>query len=194
VYNSNREKASRRTPITLALDDRILTEIKQSAQQSGESINSKVNNILTKYAYFDRYTEQESALNLPGKDIVTTVLDNIEENKLIEEYKTIILDAIPSDLLQKKVNLNLENCIKYVFDGECIQGGSYQKFSYYRDNDGYLSLEFKHIYPTKWSRIIGAAFVYLIETFLGYRSTLIILSDGLVLKIADKNIRLPGEL
>jgi hypothetical protein len=190
LLNSKNEKVPKKRSITLSLDNEILSEIRMSALDSQQSINLKINNILSKYAYFDIYTEQESCMTIPGKDIIPSMMDLVEENRLKDEYKTIILDAIPSDLLQKKIHLNLDTCIKYIFEGECIYGGSYQSFSHYKDNEGYVCLDFRHVYPPKWSRVIGSAFAELLETYLGYASTLNVLSDGLILKLTDKNVPL----
>jgi hypothetical protein len=50
-------KKSKKTNVTLALDDYVIREIKKEAKDSGQSLNVKINGILRKHASFYRVTE-----------------------------------------------------------------------------------------------------------------------------------------
>jgi hypothetical protein len=57
--------STKKASIALSLDNYILDEIRKSAKDSKQSVNSKINGILNNYAYFDKFTEQESCIVVP---------------------------------------------------------------------------------------------------------------------------------
>jgi hypothetical protein len=182
----NRKKTT--TTITLAIDSQVLEEIRTDAEREGnQSINSKINCILAKHVCCYRYAEQQKSIIIPSKNFKYLV-DNFDEDKLLEQYKSIILEIVPADLLERKTPLTLENWIKIVCEGMLLNGGSFHKFSHYHDNEGYLNLTFRHDHGIRWSRIIACVFTQQMESLLGLHTTVTILSDIIVIKVLERNI------
>jgi hypothetical protein len=189
--NNNTNKGNRKkttTTITLAIDSQVLEEIRGDVErEGGQSINSKINSILVKHTFCYRYAEQQKSIIIPSKNFKYLV-DNFDEDKLLEQYKSILLGIVPADLLERKTPLTVENWIKIVCEGMLLHGGSFHKFSHYRDNEGYLHLTFRHDHGIRWSRIIACVLTQQMENLLGLHTTVTILSDIIVIKILERKI------
>ena len=164
-----------------------MSAISEEAEHEGLSTNSKVNSILKKYVLFYRLAELDQPVCIPSRSF-HFVLENIDESKLIEEYKTTVCDLIPSILVQQKIPLTIENWIRYVCDGILIYSGAIQNFSYHIDNEGCLCLAFKHVHGVKWSRIISKVFSYQLESMLQLHTVPTVLPSTIILKILEKGI------
>jgi hypothetical protein len=184
LKKNEKSVSTKKTTITLAIDENILNEIRQDADHHGLSINSKINNVLTKYVLFDKYAEYEHPVVIPSKNF-RFILDNIEEDKLIKEFEVFIFDTITTDLTQRNISITLDNWIKYVFAGVCLYGGTFSDFSTHVDEKGHLCLIFRHNYGIKWSRIMSNVFAKHLENILGYHTIATILPSSIVLKILE---------
>lgn len=168
-----------------------MKQLKIDADREGISINSKVNNILKKYAIFYKYAEIDQPVIIPRRSL-QFILENIEEQKLIEEYEEIVLDLVPSILLQQRIPISLENLIKYVFGGVLTYAGAIQGFEYFVGSEGQVHLVFKHVFGLKWSRIISSVYSAAIQKSLNLQTTTTILPSTVVIKIIERN--LAGDL
>src|SRR5919202_1104315 len=83
-------RSNKKSTITLAIDENTLGYIKKEAESEGLSINSKINYVLRKYALFYKYTEVEQPVIIPSKTF-SFLLEEIDEQKMVEEYKYILL-------------------------------------------------------------------------------------------------------
>jgi hypothetical protein len=144
-YNSKARSAKsiKKSNITLAIDTEILNMLKNIAEGEGLSINSKINSILWKYITFYKYVEQDSSLVIPSRS-VHFFIENIDEDKWIEEYSDMLNEIVPFFFLELKTPPTLENTLKVVFDRLLAYGGSYKGYSSHLDNDGCLNLAFRH--------------------------------------------------
>ena len=168
--NHNNKKPSfskngKKSNITLAIDTEIQAMIKNIAEGEGLSINSKINSILWKYVSFYKYIEQDGSLIIPSRS-VNFFIENIDEEKWIQEYSDTLEEIVPFFFLELKPEKTLENTLKVVFDRLLAFGGSYKGYSSNVDNDGYLNLVFRHEYGVKWSRILSTVYTRFIQRTL----------------------------
>ena len=173
AYSSAKNKKSN---VTLALDAEILEVLKNISESEGLSINSKINSILWKYITFNKYVEQDCSLVIPSRS-VNFFIENIEEEKWIQEYSETLEEVVPFFFLELKTVQTLENTLKVVFDRLLLYGGSYKGYSSHVDNNGNLNLVFRHEYNIKWSRILSAVYARFIEKTLGHAAHTINVSE-----------------
>ena len=158
-------KINKKSNITLAIDAEIQDIVKNIAEGEGLSINSKINSILWKYITFYKYVEQDSSLITPSRS-VHFFIENIDEDKWIEEYSDMLEEIVPFFFLELKTAQTLENILKVVFDRLLAYGGSYKGYSCHGDKDGNMNLVFQHQYGIKWSRILSAVYTRFIQKTL----------------------------
>jgi hypothetical protein len=158
-------KSVKKSNITLAIDTEIQNILKNMAEGEGLSINSKINSVLWKYVTFYKYVEQDGSLIIPSRS-VPFFIENINEDKWIEEYSDTLKEIVPFFFLELKTPQTLENILKVVFDRLLAYGGSYKGYSYHNDKDGNMNLVFRHEYGIKWSRILSAVYTQFIQKTL----------------------------
>lgn len=158
-------KSNKKSNITLAIDSEIQNILKNIAEAEGLSINAKINSILWKYVQFYKYVEQDNSMIIPSRS-VNFFVENIDEEKWIQEYCNALDEVIPFFFLELKTEQTLENTLKVVFDRLLVYAGGYKGYSCQIDNDGYLNLVFRHEYGIKWSRILSAAYTQFIRKAL----------------------------
>jgi hypothetical protein len=158
-------KKNKKSNITLAIDSEIASLLKSIAEGEGLSMNSKINSILWKYASFYKYVEQDGSLIIPSKS-VHFFIENIDEEKWIQEYNDTLEEIVPFFFLELKAAQTLEDTLKFVFDRLLAYGGSYKGYSCHTDDDGYLNLVFRHQYGIKWSRILNTVYTSFINRTL----------------------------
>jgi uncharacterized protein (DUF4415 family) len=180
---------TRKSNITLSLDTEILDKLKNLAEGEGLSINSKVNSVLWKYITFNKYVEQDCSLVIPSRS-VNFFIENIGEEKWIQEYIDTLEEIVPFFFLELKTLQTLDNILKVVFDRLLLYGGSYKGYSCHADNNGNLNLVFRHEYNLKWSRILSAVYSGFIEKTLGYSAYPINVSEKwFAIKISPESAR-----
>ena len=158
-------KSNKKSNITLAIDTEIQKKVKNISEGEGLSINSKINSILWKYISFYKYVEQDGSLIIPSRS-VNFFIENIDEEKWIQEYSDTLEEIVPFFFLELKAEQTVENTLKVVFDRLLSYGGSYKGYSSHVDNDGYLNLVFRHVYGIKWSRILSRVYTRFIQRTL----------------------------
>jgi hypothetical protein len=158
-------KSTKKSNITLAIDSEIQGTLKNIAEGEGLSINSKINSILWKYVTFYKYVEQDNSLIIPSRS-VHFFIENIDEDKWIEEYSQMLDEIVPFFFLELKTAQTLENTLKVVFDRLLAYGGSYKGSSCHVDKDGHMNLVFRHEYGIRWSRILSAVYTRFIQKTL----------------------------
>jgi hypothetical protein len=162
-------KSNKKSNVTLAIDTEIVNTLKNIAEGEGLSINSKINSILWKYISFYKYVEQDSSLIIPSRS-VNFFIENIDEEKWIQEYSNTLKEIVPFFFLELKTAQTLENTLKVVFDRVLAYGGSYKGYSWHEDKDGYVNLVFRHEYGIKWSRILSAVYTGFIQRTLNHHA------------------------
>jgi hypothetical protein len=178
-------KNKKKTTITFAIDDEVLQELRNDAEkEGGHSLNSKINNILLKHVSFYRFLEQQQSIVIPNKNF-KFILDNIDEKKLLEEFKSVVFDMIPSDLLELRAKLSIENWIKYVCESTLLYAGAFQKFNYHIDEENRLHLIFRHSHGIKWSRILSSVFTQQMESLLGLNCELVVIVVIIIVKVKN---------
>src|ERR671919_2988767 len=94
-------KSNKKSNITLAIDTEIQNILKNIAEGEGLSVNSKINSILWKYISFYKYVEQDNSLVIPSRS-VNFFVENIDEEKWIQEYSDMLKETVPFFFLQLK--------------------------------------------------------------------------------------------
>jgi hypothetical protein len=158
-------KSRKKSNITLAIDAEIQDTLKNIAEGEGLSINSKINSVLWKYITFYKYVEQDRSLIIPSRS-VHFFIQNIDEDKWIEEYIYTLEEIVPFFFIELKTPQTLENTLKVVFDRLLAYGGSYKGYSCQVDKDGNMNLVFQHDYGIKWSRILSEVYTRFIQKTL----------------------------
>ena len=188
--NSNNETAGqpgKKTTITFTIDKAFLDTIKKDAEREGMSINSTVNTVLQKYALCYRYTEKDRSIIVPFK-FAQVMLNQIDEQKLLGYYRSIVHDLVPSKFMQSKIPLTLQNWIRHYCNGVMIYSGAINSFSTYLDDDGHLCLVFGHDYGVKWSKILDVVLSGFIEDVLSHHTSHSVLSTSVEVKILERNV------
>jgi hypothetical protein len=180
-------KSDKKTTITLAIDNRILKIIRDDANSHKISVNAKINDIVLRYALCYRYSEAGGGIIFPPA-AMELLLNTFEEDTLAHLYSSVIDDLVPSMLLENRLALSLKNWVEYVFEGMLLFGGSYQGFSYFKDEEGHVNFVFRHQYGIKWSRIISTVYMEFLEKSLNIHTTSSILPSSVTIKTVERNI------
>ena len=186
-------KRNKKSNITLSIDAEIQNTLRNIAEAEGLSINSKINSILWKYITFYKYVEQDSSLIIPSRS-VRFFIENIDEDKWIEEYSEMLDETVPFFFLELKTAQTLENTLKFVFDRLLAYGGSYKGYSCRVDKDGNMNLVFRHGYGIKWSRILSAVYAQFIQKTLNERAyPLNIMEKWFAIRLSGRTQKLEQE-
>lgn len=179
----NKPKSNNKANLTLSIDNSLLEGIKNEAEQSGTSINSRVNAILTKYVKFYKTAEDLESSIIPAK-IWLLMLDLMDENKLKNVLNNEGVGTIYSIFLNNNVSMTLDNFVKYCCQEICLWSGMYSSFRIFREH-GYITLVFEHKFGIKWSRVLGETFSNFIRIMLNRPAEFEILPSTVRIKIKE---------
>jgi uncharacterized protein (DUF4415 family) len=184
--DNNEEKNGRKVNVTLALDERIVKELRREAQESQQSLNVKINAVLRKHVDYYRMIElNKAAIIQPATH--QFFLNEVDEAKYIEHLKEIGKGVISSLLVQKGLAPTLDRLVAYIFGEVCVYGGAIRNVSKYTDEeDGRICIFYRHDYDEKWSRIIAAVFSDLFEKTLHCTTATRIFPNSMEIKILEK--------
>ncbi|MEO9295019.1 MAG: hypothetical protein ABI347_05410 [Nitrososphaera sp.] len=178
---------TKKTNVTIALDDYIFKEIRKEAEDSRQSLNALVSNVLRKHINFYRTAELTGVVIVPP-NVFQFFINETDEGQFVKEMTKAGTDLVPSFFAQKGIPLTFENIVKISFEEVAVRGGVIRSVSKYLDKqDGKTCLFFRHDFNIKWSRILSAAFSYHIEHLLHYHTTSKIFSNSVELKILEQN-------
>lgn len=185
--NKQDSSSSKKSTVTLAIDKLTLDIIRKDSEDLGLSVNSKINKILSRYAYFSKYIEFQYPVTITSRNL-QFILDNVDESILAKIFQTIIIHLIPPVLYEKGVSSSLDDWMTHLCKGILLNAGMIQKFSSYKDQDGHQCMVFTHTHGIKWSRIFGMTLSQLLRQFMDYHSEPTILPSSLKLKILERNM------
>lgn len=148
---------TKKTSKSFVIEDDILKLIEAEAQKNNISTNSQINAILAKWAFFYRAAEKEECATI-ASSTREFIIKEIDEQKWIEEYTSVLINTIPAILLESNMKINILTIVKMVFERSLLYSRAYQGFTYFLDDEGYLTLAFRHNSGLKYSRIIGNAY------------------------------------
>ena len=179
-------KESKKVTVTFAIDEKILNDLRNDAELHGISLNSKINNILTKYATFYKHAEEIGCAIWPPS-LFGAFLELIDESKVAEIITNSGMDAVLSFFKHNNIPINKETMIKYGYQGIALWTGQYSFFSHYVDDEGYTCLVMDHKLGIRWSRILADMHTRFIEKLLQLPAkTITITSTTVVLRLIDK--------
>lgn len=177
----------RKTTITFSLDADQLKQIEAQAKFKGISINSHVNNIITKYNNFYKPGEELTIHCIPRKSFLF-LIDRVDEKEHAKHIEDHLFELIQVYFHQRKIPMTLENLINVFFNDIAINSGAVDTINYYVDTNGYTIIIVKHSYNIKWSNTCCYAFEALFRRLLNYHVEYESLQNSIILKILEKNI------
>jgi hypothetical protein len=176
----------KKVTVTFAIDEKILNELKNDAEFSGMSLNSKINNILTKYVTFYKHSEEIGCSIFPPS-VISAFLELMDESKVAEIITNSGIDAVLSFFNHNNIPMNKDNLIKYGYQGIGLWTGQYTFFSHYVDNEGYTCLVIDHKQGIRWSRILADMHTRFVEKLLHLLAqTLTITSTTVVIRLLER--------
>ena len=178
----------RKVTITLALEHRILDEVRKEAADLKQSVNARINNILRKHVRFYRMTESQCAAVMHPA-LVQFVIDEIDESKFIEHWKTHGIKMVQGYFIMKGMPFTFDNFVDHYLGELAVDAGVVRAVRRYVDEqDSRKCLFLLHGYDAKWSRIIGAAYAHQIEGLLDVHTMISVFPDGVEIKLLEKEI------
>ncbi len=183
-----KETKTSKTNVNLSLDSQVIEAIREEADESGTSLNYRINTILKKYIQLYKKSEEYETLILP-KEFFQFALDNIEENKMIEFFNNILSGMIPTILHHFGVPITLENIIKYFLSNVGSGAGAHSGATQYTDEEGHKCIVLRHVYTLKWSKIICSTLSKQIADLLHCHCECETLPKSVIIKILEKNIQ-----
>jgi uncharacterized protein (DUF4415 family) len=182
------EKTARKTTVSLALDSDIISKLRKDADESKLSLNAKINLVLRKHVDFYKMTEDNKAIILPIQ-LHQFFLDEIDETKYVRKAQELTKYFLTSLITQQQRPLTFDTLVSFLFEGIAKNAGNISHVSRYVDQkDGKTCLFFRHDYDLKWSRILGAIYTQSIEHFLHYTTSCEYFTNGLEIRILDKDL------
>jgi hypothetical protein len=179
-------KESKKVTVTFALYEKILNDLRNDAELHGISLNSKINNILTKYATFYKHAE-EIGCSIWPPSLFVAFLELIDESKVAEIITNSGMDAVLSFFKHNNIPINKETMIKYGYQGIALWTGQYSFFNHHIDDEGYTCLVMDHKLGIQWSRILANMHTRFIEKLLHLPAkTIAITSTTVVLRLIDR--------
>ena len=164
-------KKKSKSSITISLDSKILEEIRTDSKGSGLSINAYLNDALQRYTIFYRHVIQNGGIILP-RGFFINLLELTKDDVLEKIFEREAgYDVIVSILAQNNIPINLENMIKYAFEGIVFWAGSYNKFSHRQIQNEKTELVFEHRFGIKWSKAFGSETAKFIKQYTGLNTT-----------------------
>ena len=171
--------------ISLAIDSKVLDNIRKSANEEGISVNAFVDSILRNWTNFYRYFKENQAVALTAKNFQAH-LEHIDEEVFINEFKDNALNLVPAILAERKIELTLDDLIEYEYKSFGVLGGAFLSVNSYTNEEGYRCIMFRHPHGIKWSRIIAKAISYELKEFFGYHASDEAKPNMVVVKILEK--------
>lgn len=184
MRNNQKQKAKKLT-ITLALDERIVKQIRMDADDSNQSLNTRINSILTKHVKFYRMMEA-SGSGILHPTLIQFIIDEMDENKFIAHWKSVGLPLVRSFFAQQGWALTIDSFINHYLELASYAGVITRVTKYIDADDGKTCIFLSHAYDTKWSRIIGAAYSSEIQHLLNVQTRIRVFPDGVEIKILEK--------
>lgn len=183
--NSDTKTSPSKTTVNLFIDANVLADVRKEAKASGISLNSHINKVLTDYVTFYRRAKELECVALTGNDF-RFILDNMDEEKMLEHFKSNLTDLIPAALNERKIPATLEKLIEYEYAQMAINAGIIYKFTSYHDEDGLFCLLFQHRFGIRWSRILAEGHTYQIKKLFDIYTRYTISPSNVVITILDR--------
>jgi hypothetical protein len=98
--NARKSKDRKKTNITIALDDYIFKEMRKEAEDSRQSLNALVSDVLRKHINFYRTAELTGVVIVPP-NVFQFFINETDEKQLVKEMTKAGTDLVPSFFAQK---------------------------------------------------------------------------------------------
>ena len=164
TIESTSQKQNKKTTITLSIDTNVLNAIREEADSTGISLNSRINLVLEKYVSFYKQAEKLESCILPYNQFAK-MLNLMDERSLAEIISTDGNAHVISAMQHNGLPMNMDSLIG-LFKTGLRYTGAYSSFHHYVDENGQLCLVFDHKFGLKWSNVLATATSNLVDLAL----------------------------
>jgi hypothetical protein len=171
---------------SMRIDEGIDDILKSEAKKRGVSVNTLLDQYLTRYAESYRFFENMSAIVLSAQTLLGFLEFMDEEG--IEELGTALGKERPFELLLKRgVQPSYEAAKWYLTKVLAAHSGWFS--SSVNDSDGKELIHMSHPFGVKWSRFLKGYFGSFFWEVLGYNPDVRLLSASVTFTVNLKDIR-----
>jgi hypothetical protein len=183
-----KSKASKKkATVNLAIDSRVLEELRKEASSQNLSLNAKINLVLLKHVDFHKINADLGCVTWDYK-VFLAILDLVQDDsKIVDILWNDGSATVKSYFNHNNISsITKENIIKHIYEHIGLWTGQYSLFSHYTDSEGYTCLVFDHRFGIKWSRILASLHSRALDHWLGLKTAANITSKTVVLKILER--------
>ena len=95
----------------MAIDKKVMDDIRKGAIDDGTSVNAFVNSILSNWTNHFKYYRESQVVALTAKNFQAH-LQQIDEEVFINEFKDNAVNLVPAILAERNIPLTLDNLIE----------------------------------------------------------------------------------
>ena len=173
-----------RANITISTKAEFLQQLKEEADERGQSLNIRINEVLSSYLTFYRHSEYHSSAIIPS-EIFAMMIKWLDETKL-QQILAHLMDGVwPSFFAKEQIPYSLENLITYGFKNVAHRSGLYSSVKFYED-DNWKVLLFEHKLDIRWSRALAEVFSSCIRKNFHLHLETKVLPTTVILKIKKR--------
>lgn len=136
--------------VNIAVDEKVINQLKDEALEEGTSLNKKINKILSEHVKFGKYAKEMSII-VPKASFIH-ICENIDEKVLFEAWDIAYNNAIEFILHQKEAVKDLQTMSDFIKD-IILSTNSANKFAIDHHDDKFTFL-INHEYGINWSRCL----------------------------------------
>lgn len=177
------QRNNRKITVNLALDDKIVEEIKREAKHNGMSLNARINSILSKYINFYKRSEEVDDTCIVPKKYFQFIVDNLDEKDHIAQVTEMHRIWVPAFFNDLNIPFTLENFVKYAAEGIGVNSRVIDSVRHQKDEEGTDILSFTHRFGIKWSKALGLGLAAALEELLTCRTKTTVYPGNFVIKI-----------
>jgi hypothetical protein len=156
------KNADSKINITLSINKKIVEELKGDAESRNTSLNSLVNEILSRHVTFYKKIEELEMFIVPPK-IFSMMLSKMDESDGVGWLTMAINDIWNSLVLEYNMPNDVESFAKFAVGNIARRAGICSSSRY--EYDGSHRIVISHKYGAKWSKILAGAFSASLEYF-----------------------------
>jgi hypothetical protein len=183
----SRTTSKNKTNVTIAMDNQILNKLRAEADDKNQSVNTRINEILTKYTQFYKRCDELKCVAIPAQ-IYKLMLDNMNEQIGIGWLKKAVHEIWPSVMIHDNIPTDIENFVEHSFVITAKSAGLFSMFKKHYDEKGFLCLVFEHEYGIKWSRMISEVFAESLIDLFKVKVERSVLPSTVLIRVLEKNL------
>jgi len=148
---------NKKTNITLSIDSNVADQLRDDAAKESKSLNSWINELLTRHHIFYKHYESLEGVGIPGV-IFKEMIDVVDEKQMMRWLHKANNEIWPAIMVKDNIPTDIVRFVDYSFGNIARMAGLFATFRHHIDNDSYLCLVFTHKFGLKWSKMIADVF------------------------------------